>query len=153
MKSALCCFLLFTAGLCAQSTGRLNSDLMAMARGVPGRDALARQIANDIFLMATREAQPSRQTVVDFANELIKAIVEVPAGESLAAEKFEPVTQAILDVLHSSGITSYRFHQAIDRVRDALIALKATAAQANSAAGRLLILGQEVRGPEDIGFQ
>ena len=58
--------------------------------------------------------------------------------------------EAIQEVLESSGAASYRFHSSIDRFRDSLIALNATAVQAKSAAGRLLILGQEVRGPEDI---
>ena len=62
----------------------------------------------------------------------------------------QTVTQAILDVLQSSGVSSYRFHQAIDRFRNALLVLSASSAQANTAAGRLLILGQEVRGPEDF---
>ena len=53
-------------------------------------------------------------------------------------------------MLQSSGLPSYRFHAVIDRFRDSLIALDATAAQAKSAAGRLMILGQEVRGPEDL---
>jgi hypothetical protein len=145
MKPAICCFLLFSAGLCAQSTAKLNADLMVLA----ARDALAQQVTNDILALAEKDAQPSRQTVSDFANEFTKAL----AGKQLTPEKIEPVTQAILDVLQSSGLTSYRFHAAIDRFRDSLIALNVTAAQAKSAAGRLLILGQEIRGPEDIKLQ
>jgi hypothetical protein len=53
-------------------------------------------------------------------------------------------------VLQSSGVASYRFHATIDGFRDSLILLNTTAAQAKSAADRLFILGQEVRGPEDI---
>jgi hypothetical protein len=58
----------------------------------------------------------------------------------------QTVTQAVLDVLQSSGVSSSRFHDAIDRF---YIELGATRA-AKSAADRLLILGQEVRGPEDM---
>jgi hypothetical protein len=142
MKPAICCFLLVAAGVCAQSTGKLNSDLMKLA----ARDALAQEITDDILALAQNDAQPSRQTVFEFADEFTKAL----ARKQLAPEKIEPVTQAIQDVLQSSGLPSYRFRAAIDRFRDSLIALDATAAQAKSAAGRLLILGQEVRGPEDI---
>ncbi len=149
MKSELCCFLLAAAGLCAQSTGTLNSDLMDLANAGAPRNAVARQVANDILALAEKDAQPSRQTVLDFADELAKAL----AGKQFVVEKARPVTAAILEVLQSSGAASYRFHSAIDRFRDSLIALDATAAQAKSAANRLFILGQEVRGPEDIGFK
>jgi hypothetical protein len=146
MKSALCCFLLVTASLCAQSTDKLNSDLTALANPGAARNAVIQQVTNDILALAERDAQPSRQTVVDFTEELAKAL----AGKQLTMEGIKAVTQAILDVLQSSGMTSHRFHDAIDHFRDALIALNATAAQAKSAANRLLILGQEVRGPEDL---
>jgi hypothetical protein len=98
--------------------------------------------------LADKDAQPSRQSVSDFADELAKAL----AGKGLTAEKTKAATSEILEVLQSSGVASYRFHASIDRFRNSLIALNATAAQAKSAADRLFILGQEVRGPEDIGF-
>ncbi len=146
MKSVFCCFLLLTAALCAQSAARLDSDLTALTNPGASRNAVAQQVADDILALAEKDAQPSRRTVFDFADELTKAL----AGKGLTTEKAKPVSQAILDVLESSGMASYRFHAIIDGFRDALIALNATAAQAKSAAGRLLILGQEIRGPEDL---
>jgi hypothetical protein len=138
MKSLLCCFLLVIAGASAQSTGKLDSDLMT--------HAVARQVTDDIVALAEKDAQPSRQAVSNFADDLTKAL----AGKQLTADKTKAVTEAIQEVLQSSGAASYRFHASIDRFRDSLIALNATAVQAKAAAGRLLILGQEVRGPEDI---
>jgi hypothetical protein len=145
MKSVTCCFLLLTAGLCAQSTDKLNSDLTALMTPGASPNALAQQVTNDILALAEKDAQPSRQTVADFTEELAKAL----AGKQSTVDGIKPVTQSILDVLLSSGVASYRFHSAIDRFRDALIQFNATAAQARAAANRLLILGQEVRGPED----
>ena len=152
MKSAICCFLLFAAGSCAQSTAKLDSDLMALANPSASRNAVAQQIADDILALAEKDAQPTRQTAFDFSDALTKALagnltVQKPKPPSQAT--LQPVIQAILDVLQSSGVPSYRFHAAIDHLRDGLILLGATSAQAKSAAGRLLILGQEVRGPED----
>jgi hypothetical protein len=147
IKSTVCCFLLVTAGLCAQSTDRLTSDLMNLTNPGASRNAVAQQVTNDILALADKDAQPSRQSVSDFADELTKAL----AGKGLTAEKTKAATSEILEVLQSSGVASYRFHAAIDRFRDSLIALNSTAAQAKSAAGRLLILGQEVHGPEDLG--
>jgi hypothetical protein len=146
MKSALCFFLLFAAGLHAQSTGRLDADLISLANPGASRGAIAQQIANDILALGEKDAQPSRPTVVDFADELTRAL----AGKQVTGENIKPVTAAILDVLQSSGVASYRFHDSIDRFRAALIDLNTTAAQAKNAANRLFILGQEVRGPEDI---
>jgi uncharacterized protein (DUF1499 family) len=146
MRSVLGCFVLLAAGLLAQSTAKLDADLTALANPSASRNAVTQQIADDILALAEKDAQPSRQTAIDFADALARA---VPRRE-LTVEKTKPVTQALLDVLQSSGVTSSRFHSAIDRFRDSLIALNATSAQAKSAADRLLILGQEVRGPEDF---
>ncbi|HEY1760461.1 MAG TPA: hypothetical protein VGG72_34120 [Bryobacteraceae bacterium] len=134
----LCCFLLVTAGLSAQSTGKLASDLMT--------HAATQQVTYDIMAMAEKDALPSRQAVSDLSEELTKAL----AGKQMTAEKTKAVTDAIQEVLQSSGAASYRFHASVDRFRDSLIALDATAVEAKAAAGRLLILGQDVRGPEDI---
>jgi hypothetical protein len=160
MKSVTCCFLLFTAGLCAQSTDKLLSDLTALTSPGASRAAVAQEITNDILALAEKDAQPSRQTVVEFADELTKALAGTSLGpkvkrfplsqKPLSSPPLQMVTQAILDVLQSSSVTSYRFHDAIERFRNALIALNATSAQAKSAADRLFILGQEVRGPEDL---
>jgi hypothetical protein len=150
MKSAICCFLLFTAGLCAQSTAKLDSDLMQLANPTASRNAVAQQVADDIVALAEKDSQPTRLTAFEFADELTKALAgHVLRPKPLSPATLQPVIQAILDVLQSSGVPSYRFHAAIDHLRDGLISLGATAAQAKSAAGRLLILGQEVRGPED----
>jgi len=146
MKSFLCCFFLVAAGLCAQSTAKLDSDLTALGNPGASRNAVAQQVTEDILALAEKDSVPSRQTVLDFADELTKAL----AGKTLTTEKTKAVTAPILEVLQSAGAASFRFHAAIDHLRDSLIALNATAAQAKITAGRLLILGQEVRGPEDI---
>jgi hypothetical protein len=161
MKSVTCCFLLLTAGLCAQSTDKLNSDLVSLANPGASRNDVTQQVTNDILALAEKDAQPSWLTVFEFADELTKSLAARPVGPQvkplpklskplLIEPPLQRVTQAILDVLQSSGVTSYRFHDAVERFRNALIALNATAAQAKSAADRLFILGQEVRGPEDI---
>jgi len=158
MRSVTCCFLLAAVGLCAQSTAKLDADLMMLTDPAASRTAVAQQLTNDILALAEKDAQPSRRTVSDFVDELTKAffspanrpgthVIVLPGGPQ---PTLQTVTQAILDVLQSSGAPSYRFHEAIDRFRDALTRLNGNATQAKTAAGRLLILGQEVRGPEDL---
>ncbi len=149
MKSSLCCALLFASGLSAQSTAALESDLSALA--VPGASviAVANRLTDDILALSEKDAQPSRQTVFDFSIELGKALT----GKASTQSKLQSASSAILDVLQSSGTPSARFHAAIDRFRNALTSLNATAVTAQDAANRLMILGQEVRGPDGIEFK
>jgi hypothetical protein len=144
MKGAACCVLVFAASLCAQSTSKLDSDLMSLANPAVSRSAVAQQLTNDILALADKDATPSREKVLDFADELTKAL----AGKQLTAEQITPVTKAILDVLQSSGVTSSRFHAAIDRFR---VALSSLTPLSKNAGDRLFVLGQEVHGPEDLG--
>jgi len=126
---------------------------MALANPGVSRSVGAQQLTDDILALANKDAQPSRQTVLDFAGNLGAAL----AGKLVAAESTKPVTQAIaqliLDVLQSSSMPSSRFHATIASFRNALIAFNVTAVQAKAAEDRLLILGQEVRGPEDVPVQ
>jgi hypothetical protein len=146
MKSVLGCFLLVTAGLCAQSTNKLNSDLMSLTNPGASRNAVAQQVTNDILALAEKDAQPSRQSISDFANELTKAL----GGKQLTVETIKPVTAAILDVLQSSGSTSSRFHAAVERFRVSMFPFGASPPQVKNAVDRLFVLGQEIHGPEDL---
>lgn len=141
----LCGLLLFAAGLSAQSTTRLETDLAALSNPNAPLAAIATRVTDDILMLAEKDSQPSRQTTLDFAVELCKALASQPAPPA----KLRAVSSAILDVLQSSGTGSYRFHSAVDRFRSGLIALREPPSQAKAAADRLLILGQEVRGPDD----
>jgi len=153
MKYAFATPLLFAIGLSAQSTGKLDSDLTALSNPNISLAVVAGRITDDILAMADKDSPPSRQTVQDFAVELSKTLSKALAGQTTPAQKFAPVNATILDVLQSSGLPSYRFHQSIDRLRDALIALNASPAEAKVVAGRLMTVGQEIRGPEDHQVQ
>lgn len=141
--------LLFAISLRAQSTGKLDSDLTALSNPNISLAVVAGRITDDILAMAEKGSAPSRQTVQDFAVELSKTLSKALAGQTTPAKKFSSVSAPILDVLQSSGVPSSRFHEAIDRLRDALIALNASPTEANIVAGRLMTVGQEIRGPED----
>lgn len=144
MKRAAC-LLVLAGGLLAQPTARLDSDLSALSKSDAPLAAIATRVTDDILALAEKDAQPSRRTTLDFATELARDLFGKPSSEA----QVQAVNAAILDVLQSSGAPSYRFHAAVDRLRDALIALNVAPAAAKNAANRLFILGQEVRGPED----
>ncbi len=149
MKYALATPLLFATALSAQPTGKLDSDLTALSNPNISIAVVAGRITDDILAMADKDSLPSRRTVQDFAVELSKTLSKAIAGQTTPAKKFAPVSASILDVLQSSGVPSYRFHESIDRLRDALIALNASPTEAKIVAGRLMTVGQEIRGPED----
>lgn len=143
MKGTLSFCLL--AGVIFAQTAKLNSDLSALANSQTSTSTVANRLADDVLALAEKDAQPSRGTVLDFAAALTKALAGKPASQP----QLEKATSAIVDVLQSSGTPSYRFHGAIDRLRASLIDLGAKPSDASSAAGYLLVLGQEVRGPDD----
>jgi len=149
MKYALAAPLLFAIGLSAQSTGKLDSDLTALSNPNISLAVVAGRITDDILAMADKDSRPSRQTVQDFAVELSKTVSKALAGQTTPEKRFVPVSAAILEVLQSSGAPSSRFHEAIDRLRAALVALNASPTEAKIVAGRLMTVGQEIRGPED----
>jgi hypothetical protein len=140
------CFLLLSIGLGAQSTARLDSDLSALSSPRAPVAAIATRVTDDILALAQKDSQPSRQTTLDFSVELAKTL----AGKTAPQPKVQAMDTAILDVLQSARSANYRFHAAVDRFRDSLIALNVTPADASSAANRLVMLGQEIRGPEDF---
>jgi len=144
MKRAIC-FVLFSAGLGARLTAKLDTDLAALANSGAPLAAIATQVTDDILALAEKDAQPSRQTTLDFSVELTRALL----GKPSSPPRLQAVNAAILEVLQSSGVPSARFHASIDHFRDALLALDVIPVAAKNAANRLFILGQEVRGPED----
>jgi len=47
---------------------------MALTDPSASRIAVAQQLTNDILMLAEKDAQPSRQTVLDFADALARAL-------------------------------------------------------------------------------
>jgi hypothetical protein len=67
MRYALLC-LLFSVSLSAQSTAKLDSDLMmALSDRNVSVAALSGKITDDILALADKNALPSRQTTLDFS--------------------------------------------------------------------------------------
>ena len=141
-------FIIIATGLMAQRTAKLDSDLSALSRSDAPLAAIATRVTDDILALAEKDAQPSRRSTLDFATELARGLFGKPSSQP----QIQAVDATILEVLQSSGLPSARFHAAIDRLRDTLLAMNVVPAAARNAANRLMILGQEVRGPDDIRF-
>jgi hypothetical protein len=151
MRYALFC-LLVPVSVSAQSTARLDADLM-MALSNPNASlaVLSNQVTDDILALADKTAAPSRQTTLEFSLELTKVLATrvSPTPKLINSPSIESVTGPLFEVLQSSGTTSAKFHASIEHFRAALIGLKVEEVAAKKATAELMILGQEVHGPED----
>jgi hypothetical protein len=137
-------WLLLAVGLFAQTGNKLEADLLAL-NGAPTA-AMNQQLANDILSLAETNAQPSRRVVLDFTDELTRAL----AGRKLAADMISQLSIGILDVLHSDGVPTSKYRASLDRAHKALLAMGVAEPVAQRVVNRLMVLGQQVRGPEDL---
>ena len=135
---------LLAASLFAQSGNKLEADLLALGGAPTG--AVNQQLVNDILSLTETNPQPSRRVVLDFVDELTRAL----AGQKLAAEPVAQLSAAILDVLHSDGVPTSKYRAMVENARRALISMGVAMPVAQRVIGRLTILGQQVRGPEDL---
>ena len=136
-------WLLLASTLFAQSGNKLESDLLALS-GAPTA-AVNQQLTSDILSLAETTPQPSRRVINDFVDELTRAL----AGQKLASDMIAQLSIGITGVLHSDGVTTSKYHESLDRAHKALLAMSVPAPAAQRVVNRLMILGQEVRGPED----
>jgi hypothetical protein len=137
-------WLLLGAMVFAQNGNKLEADLLAL-NGAPTA-AVNQQLTNDILALAETISQPSRRVVLDFVDELTRAL----AGQKLDARMIAQLSIGILDVLHSDGVTTSKYHESLDRAHKALLAMGVQESTAKRVIDRLTILGQQVRGPEDL---
>jgi hypothetical protein len=146
VRQLLFLFVLCASAASAQSTVKLDSDLAGLAKADAPIAAIATRVTDDILALADNDARPSRKTTLDFSIALTKAL----AGKPVSPAGLERADSAILAVLQSSGVPSARFHASIEDFRAALVRMLVAPAAATDAANQLMILGQEVRGPEGI---
>ena len=157
MNSLRYCMLLLCLSLAAQSVQedqpdaaavtKLNSTLLTLKHAGVTPASVGQQLVNDIISLAETTHEPSRATVVKFTDQLINEL----SARELPAKLLSQVTTAILVVLHSAVTPAYEFRASIGHAREALISLGVSAPKAQAVAERLMAVGKEVRGPEDIG--
>src|ERR1035438_1104208 len=118
MRNVLGCCVLLSAGLWAQSTAQLDRDLAELARHT-GSSAAARtqQVANGIYGLAKKDAQPSRQSVLDFDNVLAEIMAGFSLDETPKVEKIKPATQ----VRQSGMCSKVRASVAVSSIRPSTV--------------------------------
>lgn len=134
---------LLAGALCAQSSNKLDSDLLALKTATV--DSASRQLASDILSLSNTQAQPSRRSVMDFTDQLARALV----NKNLRPNAISELTSAILDILHSDGLLTSKYDASIEQARQALIANGVSAKEAQAVSDQLRVIGQDIRGPED----
>jgi hypothetical protein len=129
------------------AVARLNSILLTLNGATSS--AVSRQLADAILSMAESYHKPARGTVVRFAEELANGL----AFKELPVKPISQVSASIVEVLESAGVGTYKFKEAVERARQALVALGLMDWNARSIAEHLRAIGKEVRGPEDMPVQ
>ena len=148
MRRVLCCLILFGASVLGQSgreeksaaCKKLQPILTALKSPGASRPSLTTQLADAMMSLTSSDRQPSRSTVVSFADELTGALI----GKDL---KDQPgvLQQSICEVL-SGSTTNFK---SATRFREALTALRIDSMKKQTLTTRFMAIGEEVRGPDD----
>ena len=106
------------------------------------RPILSYQLADEIMSLADSDGQPSRATVTDFTDELTKALI----GKSMTDAQALLLEASIDAVLRSTGAT----FRTATHLRETLATIGVDASKLPIITKRFIVLGEEVRGPEDL---
>ena len=147
MKRLLGFALLLGVGLTAQSTS-MESTFLALKDANAPRPALSHKLATEIALLAKksgRDQSLKQPTVARFSEDLTTALL----GKDITAVRAAALQKAIARVLSGKGST---FDPATS-FREALVSCGVDDRTVQAVIGRLIDIGQEIRGPDDLGVQ
>lgn len=146
-----CCLLFAGPGLFGQTTpadqaaAKLDSILSAMKKPGASRDSLSQQLANVMLSLAQRDHQPSRSTVMAFTDELTEALI----GKDLKNAPPKWLLESTLEILSISGAN---YTKAI-HLQNALNSIGVDRAKAQRVITRFIRIGEELKGPDDLGVK
>ena len=145
MRALLCCLLL-GAGLSGQSSsrGNLASLLMTLQEGRSSQANLSQQLVGEMLSAVDSDRKPSRKTVAIFADELTGALV----AKRMTNDQAFALQSSITDLLRGSATNL----TCAVRFRRTLVAIRVDEAKTQSITRRFIAIGEEVRGPDDIGI-
>jgi hypothetical protein len=107
------------------------------------RSPLSYQLVDEIMLLPDSDHQPSRSTV-DFADELTGALL----GKTMTNAQAQMLEQSINAILHSTGAIFVSASQ----FRETLAGIGVDAGKAKIITRYFIAIGEEVRGPDDLGL-
>jgi hypothetical protein len=145
MKRLLGVVMLAGVGLAAQPTS-MESTFLALKDAHAPRGALSTKLAMEITLLAVKGGrnqglQPA--TVERFSEDLTTALL----GKDITAIRAAALQKTIARVLSGKGST---FDPATS-FREALVSCGVDDRTVQAIIGRIIDIGQEIRGPDDLG--
>jgi hypothetical protein len=104
------------------------------------------RINKDILSLSEESHRPSMYLVTVFTSRLTDALI----GRPLPASHAAAMATAIDTVLHSAGLGTWKFKEAISSLEAALQSTGASPVAVKKAATALERIGKEIRGPEGM---
>jgi hypothetical protein len=142
------CLLLLGAVLSGQSARdpkaafeKLRSTLIALKDARADRSSLASQLVDEMMTLANANHQPTRSTVVGFADELTGVLL----GRNITSAQLDVLQQSIGEAL--SGSTAN--YNSASRFRETLTAVGIDNPSKRLITNLFMAIGEEVRGPDD----
>jgi hypothetical protein len=142
--------LVFVAMLTGQTVGddkvaigNLTATLAGIGKADASRARLSQRLADDMFAFADRDHEPPRNVVVEFTDELTAALY----GKELSARSVNVLQLSIRDVMRGSSAT---FASAAS-LRQVLSQAGVDPTKAQLVTRRFMSIGEEIKGPDDLG--
>jgi hypothetical protein len=144
MKRLLSSVLLLGVSLPAQTPPppSIQNTLLALKDSNASRKTLSDQLAGQMMAQA-KASRPSRYAVERFSEDLTTALI----GKDVTAIRASVLQRAISDLMSGKGSN----FEPASKLRDTLTNCGISAPTVQSLVGRFLEIGQEVRGPDDLG--
>jgi hypothetical protein len=142
MKRLLAMVLVFGVGLTAQTPAKsVQTILLALKDANAPRKALSDQLSDRMMALAKRDV--SRPMVERFSEDLTGALL----GRDITTVRASMMQKAISDLLSGKGSN----FEPASKLRDTLTSCGISAATVQAIVGRFIDIGQEIRGPDDLG--
>jgi hypothetical protein len=136
--------LLLGVGLLAQTppSKSVQSTLLALKESGNSRRVLSDQLAEQMMALA-KGTRPSRAAVERFSEDLTTALT----GKDVTTVRASVLQRAISDLMSGKGSN----FEPASKLRDTLTNCGISPPTVQGIVGRFIEIGQEVRGPDDLG--
>lgn len=125
------------------AVARLSVSLRELDRS---SDSYRDRVNQEVWSLTEQSHQPTMYSVAAFTTRLIHAL----AGKNVPAAQAGAIATEIDTVLHSAGLGTWKFKEAISGLKSALQSLGVSGADIDKVTTALESVGKEIRGPEGI---
>jgi hypothetical protein len=118
---------------------------MALENTNADRVSVTKQLVDAMMFSAQESRPPTRKSVEDFAAQFTHGVI----GKKLTNTQLTAVETSISEVMRGS-VPNF---DSTKHLRDALTSIHIDSMDTRSITSRFLIIGEEVRGPDDLGLK